>query len=252
MRLPALAICLGLSNGILLYRWLEGVQFIEFMTFNVESEFLSLCVHRFKRVESQDDLVVANLALRQQPWMAIYCKAPPNSLDPKATREHAEDLQNVKESRQGKHGFESQEQGQWALLPPTDVDGFVRGTIWAIVRVGNRSDVRKVEKQRLDDLLFDEAHAKYSEITGPVAANQLSVAHQHQNRGMGVSKAQCIDATMDFTEKTGVFNTRYEKWFEKAANMLQDDRSKEVCRLKQTCTPKEVARKYLKISNYCH
>jgi len=111
MRLPALAIFLGLSGVILLYRWLEGVQFVEFITFNVESKFISLCVHRFKWAESQDNLVVANLALRQQPWMAIYCKAPPNSLDQKATREHAEDLQNVKESLQGKHGFESQEQG---------------------------------------------------------------------------------------------------------------------------------------------
>jgi len=190
MRLPALAIFLGLSGVILLYRWLEGVQFVEFITFNVESKFLSLCVHRFKWAESQDNLVVANLALRQQPWMAIYCKAPPNSLDQKATREHAEDLQNVKESLQGKHGFESQEQGQWALLPSTDGDGFVRGTIWAIARVGNRSDVRKVEKQRLNALLFDEARAKYSEIAGSVAANQLRVAHQHQNRGMGVTKAQ--------------------------------------------------------------
>ena len=66
----------------------------------------------------------------------------------------------------------------------------MRGTIWAFARVGNRSDVRKVEKQRLNALLFDEAHAKYSEIAGSVAANQLRVAHQHQNRGMGVTKAQ--------------------------------------------------------------
>ena len=64
-----------------MYRWLEGVQFIEFMTFNVESEIFSLFVHGFKRAESQDDLVVANLALRQQPWVAIYCKTPPNPLD---------------------------------------------------------------------------------------------------------------------------------------------------------------------------
>ena len=69
---------------------------VDFMTFNVESEFLSLFVYGFKRAESLDDLVVANLALRQQPWVDIYCRTPPNPLDKQATREHAEDMQNVK------------------------------------------------------------------------------------------------------------------------------------------------------------
>jgi len=105
--------------------------------------------------------------------------------------------------------------------------------------------VRTVEKQRLDTLLFDEAQAKYSEIAGSVAADQLRVEHQHQNKGIEVTKAKCIDATMDFMEKMGIFNTRYEKWFETAANVLQDDASKQVCRLKQTCTPKGAAQKYL-------
>ena len=133
---------------------------------------------------------MANLALRQKHWVAIYCKAPPNSLDKKATREHEKEMQNVKECLQGKHGFESQEQCHWVLLPPTDVDGFVNGKIWAIVRVGDTSDVHKLEKQRLDALLFDKAQAKYSEIAGSVAADQLRVEHQHQNRGMRVTEAQ--------------------------------------------------------------
>ena len=60
-----------------------------------------------------------------------------------------QEMQNVKECLQGKHVFESQEQCQWALLPPTDVDGFVSGKIWAIARVRVTSDVRKVEMQRL-------------------------------------------------------------------------------------------------------
>ena len=67
-----------------------------------------------------------------------------------------EDMQNVKECLMGKYGFESQEQCQWALLPPTDVDGFVSGRIWAITRVGDTSDERKVEKQRLNALSFDQ------------------------------------------------------------------------------------------------
>ena len=62
---------------------------------------------------------------------------------------------------------------------------------------------------------------------------------------MGVTKAQYIDATMAFMEKSGVFNIRYEKWFDAAANVLQNDGSKQVCRLKQTCTFKGAARKYL-------
>ena len=230
-----------------MYSWLEGVQFIDLMTFNVESEFLCLFAHGFKRAESRDDLVVANLALRQQPWVVIYCSTPENPLDKKATREHAVEMQNAKECLQGKHSFESHEQCQWALLPPTDVDGFVGGKIWAIARVGDTSDVRKVEMQRLNALSFDQTQAKYSEIAGLLAADKLRCTNQHHNRGMGVKKAQCIDATMDCMEKSGVFNTRYEKWFDAAANVLQNDGSKEVCRLKQTqtCTSKGAARKYL-------
>ena len=156
------------------------MQFIELVIFNVESEFVRLFVHGFKWAESQDYLVVANLALRQQPWVAIYCKAPPNPLDKKATREHVEEMEKVMEFLQGKHGFESQKQCQWALLPPTDVDGFVSGKIWAIARVGDTSDVCKVEEQQLNALLF-EAQEKYSEIVGPLAVDTLRVAHQHQN-----------------------------------------------------------------------
>jgi len=131
------------------------------MTFNVESEFLSLFVHGYKTAESWDSLVVANLALKQQPWVAIFCKAPLNPLDKMATREHKDEMIRVKECFQDQHGFESQEECPWALKPPTDIEGFVSGKIWAIARVvGDISDVRKVEKQRLDLLLLDEARAK--------------------------------------------------------------------------------------------
>ena len=66
---------------------------------------------------------------------------------------------------------------------------------------------------------------------------------------MRVTKAQCIDATMDFIKKSGVFNSQYGKWFDAAANVLQNDGSKEACRLKQTCTPKGAARKCLTTVN---
>ena len=177
------------------------MQFIEFMTFNVEGEFLSLFVHGYKTAESRDSLVVANLALKQQPWVAIFCKAPPNPLDKKATKAHEDEMIRVKECLQGQHGFESQEECQWALNPPTNVEGFVSGKIWAIARVGDTSDVRQVEKQRLDSLNLDEARSKYSEIAGFRAANELMNAHEHHNRGLGVTKAQYIQSTMDYMAK---------------------------------------------------
>jgi len=172
------------------------VQFVELVTFNVESEFLSLFVHQYKTAESRDSFVVTNLALKQQPWVAIFCKAPPNPLDKMATREHEDEMIRVKGCLEGQHGFESQKECQWALKPPTDVEGFESSKIWAIAMMGDTSDVRKVEKQRLDSLLLDEVRAKYSEIAGSRAANELKDAHQHQNRGLGVTKAQYIEATM--------------------------------------------------------
>ena len=105
--------------------------------------------------------------------------------------------------------------------------------------------MRKVKKQRLDSLLLDEARSKYSEIAGFRAANESKNAHQHQNRGLGVTKAQCIEATMDYMENGGVFVTRYDKWFDTAANVLQDDGSRIVCCLKQQCTPTGAARKWV-------
>jgi len=128
-----------------------------------------------------------------------------------ATREHEDEMIRVKECLQGQHGFESQEECQWALKPPTNVEGLVSGKIWAIARVGDTSDVRKVEKERLDSLLLDEALSKSSEIAGFRAANELKNAHQPQNRGLGVTKAQYIEATMDYIENGGIFVTRYDK-----------------------------------------
>ena len=120
------------------------------------------------------------------------------------------------------------------------------GKIWAIARVvGDTSDVRKVEKQRLDSFLLDEARAKYAEIAGFRAANEFKNAHEHQNQGLGVTKAQYIEVTMDYMENGGIFVTRYDKWFDTAANVLQDDGSRIVSRLKQTCTPTGAAQKWV-------
>ena len=82
-------------------------------------------------------------------------------------------------------------------------------------------------------------------IVGLLAIENLRSLNQYHNRGMGVTKAQYIDGTMAFMEKSGVFNIRYQKWFDATANVLQNNRSKQVCRLKQPCTFKGSARKYL-------
>ena len=97
-------------------------------------------------------------------------------------REHEDAMVKVKECLQARHGFETQEECQWTLVPPTNVNGFVSGKIWAIARVGDTSDVRTVEKQRLHTLSSDEARAKYSDIAGSLAlflASTVSALHRN-------------------------------------------------------------------------
>ena len=100
----------------------------------------------------------------------------------------------VVECLQGVHGSKSQADCQWALQPPSDVNGFVNGKIWAIARLGATSDVHEVEKQRLNAVLFEEAQDKYTQVAGELAADTLRQAHKHQNRGQGVTKAQYVEA----------------------------------------------------------
>ena len=45
------------------------------------------------------------------------------------------------------------------------------------------------------------AQDRYTEVAGELAADTLRVAHQNQNRGQGVTKAQYVEATMAFMEK---------------------------------------------------
>jgi len=52
-----------------------------------------------------------------------------------------------------------------------------------------------------------------------------------------------MEATMDYMENCGIFVTRYDKWFDTEANVLQDDGSRIVSRIKQTCTPNGAAQK---------
>ena len=125
---------MSLQTVHMTYEWLAGVQFLEFMVFNVGSEFLSLFLNGFKTAESRDSLIVANLQLLKQPWVAIFCKTPPNLLDKEATREHEQEMVKVVECLQGVHGLKSQADCQWALRPPSDVNGFVSAKILEVGR----------------------------------------------------------------------------------------------------------------------
>jgi len=49
------------------YQWLTDVSFLEFWTFNVELQILSLFLHGFQTGESRDVLNVAHLALKGMP-----------------------------------------------------------------------------------------------------------------------------------------------------------------------------------------
>jgi len=80
---------------------------------------------------------------------------------------------------------------------------------------------------------------------GELAADTLRVTHKEQNRGQGITKAQYVEVTMAFMEKENAFVRMYAKWLDKATNIHLEDRSKQVCHLKQTCTPTGATRKYL-------
>jgi len=107
--------------------WLIGVKYVEFITFNVESDFSSLFVHGFKTGESRKSLQVANLAQRSQPWVAIYCEVPPLPTNEKLFNEHHDKMIRVVECLQGTHRFASTDECQWALHPPENTDSFVSG-----------------------------------------------------------------------------------------------------------------------------
>ena len=83
------------------YLWLTDVNFLEFWTFNMKFEFLSLFLHGFKTEESRHVLNVANLALKGMSWVAIYCKEHDLSLSVKGRKRHADEMKRVVECLQG-------------------------------------------------------------------------------------------------------------------------------------------------------
>jgi len=216
------------------------------MTFNVEREFLSLFVHGLKTGESRNSLQVANLALRSQPWVAIFCKASPPRTNENLFNEHRKEMIRVVECLQCTHGLVFAQECQWALHPPENTEGFVSGKIWAIARVGETSDVTEVAKQRLKSSVTAEAaQQKYCGLAGSAAVNLLRQTNATLNNGRGPTRVQYINAAITFLEKEGQNNKLQEKWFAASCNVTLADASKKVCRLKQTCTPTGAARKYI-------
>ena len=53
---------------------------------------------------------------------------------------------------------------------------------------------------------------------------------------------------MAFMEKENTFVKMYDKWLNDTANIHLEDGSKQVCRLKQTCTPTGAARMMMMIA----
>jgi len=67
--------------------------------------------------------------------------------------------------------------------------------------------------------LFEETQKKYTQVAGELAADTLRVAHEDQNRGQGIMKAQYVEATMAFMEKDNTSVKMYTQWLDKAANI---------------------------------
>jgi len=196
--------------------------------------------------DSRNSLQVANLFLRSQPWVAIFCKAPPPWTNENLFNEHRKEMIRVVECLQGTHGLASAQECQWALHPPENTEGFVSGKIWIIARVGETSDVTEVAKQRLKASVSAEAaQTKYCELAGSAAVDLLRQTNATLNNGRGPTRVEYINAAITFLEKEGQNNQLQGKWFTAACNVTLADGSKQVCRLKQTCTLTGAARKYI-------
>jgi len=106
------------------FRWLTGVKHLRLSTFNVAAEFLSLFIHGFKTGESRDTLIVANMAMHDQAWVAIFYKKAPGRSNIGA---HVHDLVSTRQILQDKHGFPDDAACTWALEPPTEPPTGARG-----------------------------------------------------------------------------------------------------------------------------
>jgi len=111
---------------------------------------------------------VANLALKDIPWMAIYCKE--RDITVTGIKKHEDDMKRVVECLNRKQNtpdiqplsscrlhaskkrlsfFGPKKESAWALKPPTNPEGFVIGEEWAIARIGLTSPVEKSQQQNL-------------------------------------------------------------------------------------------------------
>jgi len=228
---------------IKIYHWLTDVNFLEFWTFNVEFEFLSLFLHGFKTGESRHVLNVANLALKGMPWVAIYCKE--HDMSVRVRIKHVDEMKRVVECLQGEHGLGAKKKSAWALTTPTNSEGFVVGKVWAIARIGLTSPVKKIAEARLESLSLTEAKQEYSDVAGKHAVTTLCTSHATYNKGQGATTKHFNTAPMEFLEQNGLMRAQEKKLFDHATNCELPLESKGVCRLKPTCTPLGAARNYV-------
>ena len=105
--------------------------------------------------------------------------------------------------------FEFEEECQLALLPATDIHWFVSGKIWFIAILGATSDVREVEKQRLNAFLVEEAQNRYTEVTGELAGDTRRAERQDQTH-----KEQNIRIRIGGrgSRKTNMLTLRWHSW----------------------------------------
>jgi len=159
----------------------------------------------------------------------------------KGGKKYVDEMKRVVECLQGEHGLGAKEESAWALKPPTSSEGFVVSKVWAIVRIGLTSPVKKVALARLESLSLAEAKQEYSDVVGKHAVTTLCTTHASYNNGQGATTKHFNTATMEFLEQSGL----EKKWFDHATKRELPDGLKGVCRLRQTCTPLGAARKYV-------
>jgi len=63
-------------------------------------------------------LNVANIALKDMPWVAIYCKE--HDMTFKGIPKHEDNTKRVVECVQGEKGLGAKQESAWALKPPTN------------------------------------------------------------------------------------------------------------------------------------
>ena len=104
-------------------------------------------------------MLVVDLTLLQQPWVAIFCKAPPYHTNTKGVQDHKDEMKRVIKCLQGLYGFKYRK----------SCNAFGWSMIWAIARLGNTSDMRKVKEKRINAFHSTRYRIdRYIEVAGEI------------------------------------------------------------------------------------